>query len=102
MYKKQVRLSEDEIQIIKEVAKEVFGKDVKIFIFGSRVFLDKRGGDIDILVKSPRIISVSEKINFLAKLELKGIGRKVDLLVITPETKLKKIHSEAVAKGIEI
>jgi len=100
--KKGVRLSEKEIQTIKEVAKEVFGKDVRVFIFGSRVFLDKRGGDIDVLVKSPRRISVSEKLSFLAKLELKGIGRKVDLLVITPETKLKEIHLEAMAKGVEI
>ena len=99
---KRVRLSEYEINTIKETAKEVFGNDAKVFIFGSRVFLEKRGGDIDVLIKVPKKVSVSEKLSFLAKLELKGINRKVDLLVITPETKLKEIHLEAIKQGIEI
>ncbi len=100
--RKRVRLSDDEIKIIKEVSKEVFGKDVEVFVFGSRAFMDKRGGDIDILVKSPRKISVSEKLEFLAKLELKGIGRKVDLIVISPGTRLKEIHLEAIREGVQI
>ncbi len=99
---KRVRLSEYEINTIKETAKEVFGKDAKVFIFGSRVFLEKRGGDIDVLIKVPKKVSISEKLSYLAKLELKGINRKVDLLVITPETKLKEIHLEAIKQGIEI
>ncbi len=99
---KRIRLSEEELQVIKETAKEVFGEDVRVFIFGSRVFPEKRGGDIDVLIKSPRKISTSEKISFLAKLELRGISRKVDLLVVTPETRLKEIHLEAMAEGVEI
>jgi len=33
---KRIRLSEDEIKKIKETAHEVFGKEIKIYIFGSR------------------------------------------------------------------
>ena len=84
------------------MAKEVFGEDAKVFIFGSRVFPEKRGGDIDILIKVSREVATSEKLSFLAKLELKGIERKVDLLVVTPTTKLKEIHLEAMTKGVEI
>ncbi len=84
------------------MAKEVFGEDAKVFIFGSRVFPEKRGGDIDALIKVSREVATSEKLSFLAKLELKGIERKVDFLVVTPTTKLKEIHLEAMTKGVEI
>ena len=84
------------------MAKEVFGEDARVFIFGSRVCLEKRGGDIDILIKTSREVTTSEKLSFLAKLELKGIERKVDLLIVTPTTKLKEIHLKAMNKGIEI
>jgi len=87
---------------IKETAYEVFGKEIKVYIFGNRTDLSKRGGDIDVLIESPKKISVDEKLTFLAKLELKGIERKVDLVIICPETKLKGIHAEALKTGIEI
>jgi len=99
---KKIRLSEEEIGKIKETAHEVFGKEIKVYIFGSRTDLSKRGGDIDVLIESPKKISVDEKLTFLAKLELKGIERKVDLVIICPETKLKSIHAEALKTGIEI
>ena len=99
---KKIRLSEEEIKKIKETAYEVFGKEVKIYIFGSRSVPDKRGGDIDILIKSSRQISIDEKLSFLAKLELKGIERKVDLITISPGTNLKDIHKDALRTGVEI
>ena len=99
---KRIRLSEEEIKKIKETAHEVFGKEVKIYIFGSRSVPNKRGGDIDILIKSSRQISVDEKLSFLARLELKGIERKVDLITICPGTKFKDIHVEALRTGVEI
>ena len=99
---KKIRLSEEEIRKIKEAAYEVFGEEVKVYIFGSRTNLNKRGGDIDILIKSPKKITVDEKLTFLVRLELRGIERKVDLVTICPETKLKRIHAEALKTGIEI
>ncbi len=37
-----VRLSEDEIRVIKETAEEIFGNDTKVYIFGSRADLTKK------------------------------------------------------------
>jgi len=99
---KRVRLSEEEIEKIKKTAYDVFGKEVKIYIFGSRSIPNKRGGDIDILIESSKRISVNEKLSFLARLELKGIKRKVDLVTVSPGTNLKGIHSEALRTGVEI
>ena len=98
---KRIKLSEEEIKKIKETVHEVFAEAVKIYIFGSRSVPNKQGGEY-LLVKSSRQISVDEKLTFMAKLELKGIERKVDLIPISLETKFKDIHIEALRTGVEI
>lgn len=100
--RKRIRLSEKEIKKIKGTAYGIFGADIKIYIFESKSKPNKRGWDIDILVKSLRNISVDERLRSLARLELKGIERKVDLIMIAPETNLKDIHIEALRTGVEI
>jgi len=50
---KKVRLKDWEIEAIKEAIKNV-DKDAKIILFGSRVDLTKKGGDIDLLIFSKK------------------------------------------------
>ena len=97
---KKIRLSNEEIKIIKETAREIFGKGVKVFIFGSRTDLKKRGGDIDIFIQVNKNIPSMLKLEFLVELEKKGIERKVDLILETLQTKRKSIHIEALEKGV--
>ena len=99
---KKLRISEKELEIIRETAREVFGEGVEVYLFGSRTDPTKKGGDIDIFVKSERKIKVSDKLSFLAKLELKGIERKVDILTLDPLTTPKDIHLEAFEEGVKI
>ena len=98
----KLRLSEEEIKIIKETAKEVFGENTKVYIFGSRADLNKKGGDIDIYIETQDKTSVKKELKFLAKLELNGIERKVDLIVKDPYKKEKPIFKEAKTKGVLI
>ena len=44
----KIRLTEEEIKAIKETAIDIFGDSVNVWIFGSRVNPDLKGGDIDI------------------------------------------------------
>ena len=90
--KKKVRLSDKEIQIIKETAREIFGNNAKVYIFGSRADLNKKGGDIDIFIETDKKTSLQDELKFLAKLEIKGIERKVDLVV------RKKVFSKKLKK----
>ncbi|GAB6072718.1 hypothetical protein JCM14244_10950 [Venenivibrio stagnispumantis] len=99
---KKVRLSDREIKIIKETAKDIFGSNVKIYIFGSRADLNKKGGDIDIFIETDKKTSLQDELKFLAKLEIQGIERKVDLVVKNPYTKEKSIFKEAKEKGVLI
>ncbi len=45
-----MRLERWEIEEIKKAAELIFGKDVKVILFGSRVDDNKKGGDIDLYV----------------------------------------------------
>ncbi len=99
---KKIRLNEEEIQIIKNTAKRIFGENISIYIFGSRTDLTKKGGDIDILIISNKEISLKKELKFLAELELQGIERKCDLLTINGNTKIKGIYKTAMETGVRI
>ncbi len=47
-----MRLTQEEIDTIVRIAREIYGWEVKVFLFGSRTDDSKRGGDIDLLVRS--------------------------------------------------
>ena len=47
-----MRLTQGEIDTIVRIAREIYGWGVEVFLFGSRTDDSKRGGDIDLLVRS--------------------------------------------------
>ena len=47
-----MRLTPSQHSAIRTTATEIFGEDVIIWLFGSRVDDDKRGGDIDLLIET--------------------------------------------------
>lgn len=52
-----MRLNKKDIQSIVRVAKEIYGEGVEVYLFGSRTDNEKRGGDIDLLVRTNRSMS---------------------------------------------
>jgi len=76
----QIRLSQKEIKIIKEIIYKVFGKS-EIKIFGSRINLSKKGGDVDIFViPKNRDDLYNKKIKAKILLEEK-LWRNVDIII---------------------
>lgn len=94
-----MRLKQNEINIIKSnILKYIH--DAKIILFGSRVYDDKRGGDIDIFVETKQQIGLKQQIKILADLEINGINRKVDMILKTPTTKEQSIFKTIYQEGI--
>ena len=63
-----MRLSSIEIKKIIDVAKEVYGSSVKVFLFGSRTDDSKRGGDIDLLIRT----ETQEKLGFMGRVLMRA------------------------------
>jgi len=86
IFKKEImRLSGSQVQKIKNTAMKIFGKDTKVFLFGSRIDDTKKGGDIDLYINPELLLDegvvFEYKIMFLGQLK-KLIGeRKIDVIV---------------------
>ena len=76
-----MRLTEYEKETINKLTKKYYGAGAKVYLFGSRVFDDKRGGDIDLLIETDGNADYLNKIKFLAEYERLVNSRKVDLIV---------------------
>jgi predicted nucleotidyltransferase len=97
-----MRISEaNKFQIIQN-AKNYFGNDIKLYLFGSHVDESKNGGDIDLCVESTQEIDLETQIKFLAALNHYGIDRKIDLLVNSPKRKHRPIFDMAKTEGIPL
>lgn len=97
-----MRLTELEKITIKETAKDIFGKDAKIFLFGSRADDSIKGGDIDLFIETEKYTSLQDKISFISNLKWKLGDQKIDVIVKTPNKKDKKIYRIAKETGIAI
>ena len=75
-----MRLSEFEIETIKELAEKHFGEGTTVYLFGSRTDENKKGGDIDlfITIKDEKRLNIEAKVQFLAELKTKIGDRKID------------------------
>jgi predicted nucleotidyltransferase len=94
-----LRVSKSEIEIIKTSILKILPNS-KIYLFGSRVDDNKRGGDIDIFVEADRDSSLKERIDILTDIEVNGVERKVDLIIKSPNSKEQNIFITAKKEGI--
>ncbi|HSO89048.1 MAG TPA: nucleotidyltransferase domain-containing protein [Draconibacterium sp.] len=97
-----MRLSEFEIESIKTLANLHFGKNVQVFLFGSRTKNQQRGGDIDLFIRNPNgeQLKIRTKINFITDLILQIGEQKIDVVLENPATKnsgfLQTIYQTAI------
>lgn len=87
-----MRLKEEIINFIKNTADLLF-PDTDVYLFGSRVFDNKKGGDIDILLLSDNKIEPKQIRNFRIAFYKKFGWQKIDLVNFTKteESTFKKL-----------
>lgn len=98
---RKVRLNNEYITTIKLLAKKYFdATDVRIF--GSRADLERKGGDIDIFIKTNKKLGLQKaKIAFLRDFELKHGEQKIDLIIQSGNEE-RKIFKDARTHGVRI
>lgn len=95
-----MRLSKQYQNVIKNQFLSVFGQG-ELYLFGSRVDDNSRGGDIDLYLKVTDHTNLfSKKIRFLAKIKRELGEQKID--VVFNENPDRPIEKEAQKWGIEL
>lgn len=95
-----MRLQSKEIQIIIQVAKEIYGEGVKVYLFGSRLNDEKRGGDIDLLVRTEgETKNVLARIRMIARLKRLLGDQKIDVIGDHEDS---PVVYEALEKGMQL
>ena len=99
-----MRLSQQEIQHIKQTARDIFGLDARIWLFGSRTDSSLKGGDIDLFIKTNRVQGniFEQKINFLIALENKIGEQKIYVIISYPGSEKESIFQEVLKNGIQL
>lgn len=95
-----MRLNKKDIQSIIRVAKEIYGEGVEVYLFGSRTDNGKRGGDIDLLVRTAsEKKGVLARIRMIARLKQLLGDQKIDVIGDHEESLAAK---EALITGIRL
>ena len=97
-----MRLTADQTRAIVAATRDLAGEDAQVRLFGSRLRDDLRGGDIDLLVECPRRVErpVWLAAQITARLQRALGDRRIDVLVIDPDTALQPVHCSAQAEGV--
>ncbi|MCJ8296721.1 MAG: nucleotidyltransferase domain-containing protein [Oceanospirillaceae bacterium] len=99
-----MRISKQDALFIKNSIVEQTNAAVKIWLFGSRVNDDEKGGDVDLLVKldvaveRPALLASGIAVKIMRQMH----GRKVDVVLEAPNLDAKPIHAIAKQMGIEL
>ncbi|KAF3978462.1 MAG: nucleotidyltransferase domain-containing protein [Methylococcales symbiont of Iophon sp. n. MRB-2018] len=99
-----MRLSNAYQKAIVNITQQYFDKGAEVYLFGSRVDDDKKGGDIDLYIIPEHTSSARElyerKIKFLVALQLAIGEQQVD--VILAKDRNRPIEKEAIRTGVKL
>jgi uncharacterized protein len=101
-----MRLTEEQVEIIKDVVAGVLGDGARVYLFGSRTDDARRGGDIDLLVEPDVPMSADSrldaKLKMLAALHRRLGERKIDLIFRQPDRQESAFQRLAREQGIRL
>ena len=93
-----MRLSKREIEVILQVAEDIYGTDVKVYLFGSRVDDSRRGGDIDLLVRTTSAKKgILERVRMASRIKSLIGDQKIDII---GDYEDNQVVQEALKNGI--
>ena len=97
-----MRLTDDQIQIIRRLARQLAGNQSRVRVFGSRLDDTARGGDLDLMLELPGPVDNPALMaaQMSAQVSRTMHGRKVDVLLCAPNLMRLPIHDLAFKEGV--
>lgn len=93
-----MRLTINQTQIITQTVSRLAGSDAEVYLFGSRLNDQAKGGDIDLLIESSAPLTLIHRAQIKMELESQ-LGLPVDVIsksryaVATPFQRIAQSHS---------
>ena len=96
-----MRLTDYQIQAIRQLARQVAGSQSRVRVFGSRLDDAAHGGDLDLMLELPEPVDHPALVaaQMAAQVSRAMHGRKVDVLISAPNLMRLPIHEVAFAEG---
>jgi predicted nucleotidyltransferase len=97
-----MRLTDKEIQIIRDSVLDVLGENTRIVLFGSRVDDTLKGGDIDLMIELDQNVDrpALQSARVASGVSRLLSGRKVDVVLKAPNLKSQPVHKIATQTGV--
>ncbi len=95
-----MRLSATQQQSILQAARQNFGADAKVWLFGSRLDDARRGGDVDLYVETSQINTLMPALRCKMAIE-ESLDLHVDL-VVNDHMKNEPIYQIAKNQGVQL
>ena len=96
-----MRLTTRQREAILRIIREHLGNDAAVWLYGSRTADDRRGGDVDLLVRSPAIVDVRGQAILQDRLE-RELSLPVDISFIDPQRGMSRFQRIAAVNAIPV
>jgi predicted nucleotidyltransferase len=99
-----MRLTNQQVQTIKQATAEIFGTDARVWLFGSRADDSRRGGDVDLMVETtessenPAMLAA----RLSARVSRSMHGRHVDVVLNAKPVQQGGNQTTASTRGIRL
>ena len=94
------RLSPRQLAEVRQCLLLHLGPDTRVWLFGSRLDLQRRGGDVDLYVETPHPIPLREEL--ICKMRLKELLDLPVDLILAPANSQTPIATIAKTTGLEL
>ncbi len=96
-----MRLTDCQIDAIRQLARQVAGDQVRVRVFGSRLDDAARGGDVDLMLEFPEPVDDPALLAARMSAQVSRVmaGRRVDVLLCAPNLMRLPIHDIAFKEG---
>lgn len=97
-----MRLTQQQVMTIRRGVRRVFGPRAKVWLFGSRVDEECRGGDIDLYIEAPcDPDEILDREGRLYAFLQRGLGaQRIDILARSKASSPHPVHEEAKRTGV--
>ena len=99
-----MRLAPHHVLVIRKLAAQLAGESARVWLFGSRVRADARGGDVDLLLELDAVVAEPAQLaaSLASRVSRSMDGRRVDVLIKAPNLMHLPIHTVALAEGVRL